>query len=288
MFQTYLFCAGVGTRCFKMNCNYWQPSPRPAFNTCYLRHAPYIRNSERYPAVDVRPFYNQNRFQRRARVQFNRRQRPYLLPTPIIPIPTPPKTFLEAYPTKTFSASQMQEMLPAHWVMSTTEFLTEVKRIFVPPDSLEYYHVAQKFHAPIIAVERIENPYLYLMYRLKAEECRLMFNSKELHLFHGSSIMKIDSIIKNNFDYRLAGSCVGHAHGKGVYFSSNPFGCVRYSFWNGKCERCMVMARVQQGKVFRGNAQLVIPPEEYDTSGNSHIFAKYYDHQFYPEYVIYY
>jgi Poly(ADP-ribose) polymerase catalytic domain len=271
-----------------MNFNYWHPSPRPAFNPFYLLHAPYIRNTERYPAFDVRPFFNKNRIQRRPRVKFNRRKCSYLLPT-TIRISTPKvKTFLEAYPTKTLTTSHLQAMLPTHWVMSTTEFLTEVKRIFVPRDSLEFYHVAQKFQAPIIAVERIENPYLYLMYRLKAEDCKLLFNSTELNLFHGTSIMKIDSIIKNNFDYRLAGSCVGHVHGKGVYFSSNPFGCVRYSFWNGKCERCMVMASVQQGKVFRGNEQLVIPPEDYDTSGNKHIFAKYYDHQFYPQYLIYY
>lgn len=196
------------------------------------------------------------------------------------------KTFLEAYPTKTFTPAQLRELLPVNWVMSTghANFLPEVLKTPLQHYSPEFLTATQMFKAPIVSVERIENPYLWLMYQLKAQECRLLFRSIELYLFHGTSPIKIDLIARDNFDYRLAGTSTGHVHGKGVYFSNDSNVSKGYS----RSGNCMIMARAQQGRVFPGRGDLVIPPENYDTSGSGHILVKYYDHQFYPELIINY
>jgi Poly(ADP-ribose) polymerase catalytic domain len=196
------------------------------------------------------------------------------------------KTFLEAHPTKTFTAAQLRELLPNNWVLSrgNANFLPEVLKTPLQPNSPDFAIANLHFQAPIVAVERIENPYLWLMYQLKAQECKLLFGSDELYLFHGTSPNKIDLIARNNFDYRLAGTSTGHVHGKGVYFSNVSQVSKMYS----RSGNCMLMARTQQGRVFPGNGELVIPPENYDTSGNGNILVKYYDHQFYPEFIVNY
>jgi len=195
------------------------------------------------------------------------------------------KSFLEAHPTKTFSVHELKNLLPAEWELRrVANRFSEITKITVDAGSPEFNIARDLFRGTIKSLERIENPYLWLMYQLKSVECRQLFNSTEKRLFHGTNIANIEPISRNNFNYRLAGTAVGTVHGKGVYFSPDSSTSMQYS----KNGNCMILARAQQGQICAGNNSTILPLPNHDTSGNGNILVKYYDNQFYPEYIVHY
>ncbi|CAB3376936.1 Hypothetical predicted protein [Cloeon dipterum] len=109
--------------------------------------------------------------------------------------------------------------------------------------------------------------------------------SHERVLFHGTSFNKIVSIATDNFNWRLAGSRVGHRHGLGVYFSTNPIFCLKFA-WQ---DRCFLVARVQVGAITRGDANTRLPGPSADATGDGrNTVVKYHDHEFYPDFVVRY
>nr|XP_023020250.1 poly [ADP-ribose] polymerase 12-like [Leptinotarsa decemlineata] len=142
-------------------------------------------------------------------------------------------------------------------------------------------------------IERIENPFLYAQYQLSMLKKKWRYGSvKELTLFHGTKSTYIDSICKNNFDWRKMG-CHGFRYskfGRGMSFSPSA----RYaSDYPRRCHenpRIMFVVKVLEGSRCLGVPDLVIPPEPHDTSAKSDgdVVVKYFDNEFYPEYIISY
>lgn len=78
--------------------------------------------------------------------------------------------------------------------------------------------------------------------------------------------------------------------GKGVSFSpSAAYANQECSRSNG-LQRAIIIAKVLVGKIQGGVRNQLLPSSNYDTTvGNfGSVYVKYYDDEFYPEYVVYY
>ena len=135
-----------------------------------------------------------------------------------------------------------------------------------------------------------------------------LLSSCEKRLFHGTSSSVVENILRQGFDFRLAGKH-GSAHGSGVNFardSSYSLGYVNRDHrnnnsgnGNGNGNICMFLARVFVGRSAKSIANARRPPpidprdpagELYDSTVNSvsnpSIHVIYDNAQAYPEYVI--
>lgn len=98
----------------------------------------------------------------------------------------------------------------------------------LPTDQIHYMNISILFYATmsrfisIVKIERVNNFHLYAQYQLKKLQIEQDYGYvKERTLFHGTKSTNIDSICKNNFDWRLVGKTgfLGCKYGKGVAFS---------------------------------------------------------------------
>ncbi|XP_023020250.2 protein mono-ADP-ribosyltransferase PARP12-like [Leptinotarsa decemlineata] len=167
------------------------------------------------------------------------------------------------------------------------------------PHMGEYYNVNIIFKHTMFngrnvnKIERIENPFLYAQYQLSMLKKKWRYGSvKELTLFHGTKSTYIDSICKNNFDWRKMGRHGFRYRKFGRRMSFSP--SARYaSDYPRRCHenpRIMFVVKVLEGSRCLGVPDLVIPPEPHDTSAKSDgdVVVKYFDNEFYPEYIISY
>ena len=182
---------------------------------------------------------------------------------------------------------------PSTWTDMPTG--TEVVLVELMGYTMEYKSVMSKvdlllrFGSGPAKVVRVQNPYLWGCYLLKKAECvnRSGYSVTEMVLFHATGQSNIDSITKNNLDWRRS---VRTKFGCGVSFS--PSATYAHTWCNrsaGYC-RALIVARVLVGSSHGGDYFTVLPRLGYDTTvGNGgQVYVKYSDHEFYPEYVIYY
>ena len=138
-------------------------------------------------------------------------------------------------------------------------------------------------------VVRVQNPYLWGCYLLKKEECikRSPHPVTEKVLFHATSQSNIDSITKNNLDWRRS---VRTKFGCGVSFSPSAVYANCYCNRSIGSSRALIVARVLVGISHEGYYGTELPRQGYDTTvGNcEQVYVKYYDNEFYPEHVVYY
>jgi hypothetical protein len=138
-------------------------------------------------------------------------------------------------------------------------------------------------------VVRVQNPYLWGCYLLKKDECiqRKTCLVTEKLLFHVTSLSNIDSITKNNLDWRRS---VQTVYGCGVSFSPSATFATFFCKKDVGSNFALIVARVLVGNSHEGVCGTVLPLPCYDTTvviGNE-VYVKYYDNEFYPEYVVYY
>lgn len=106
-------------------------------------------------------------------------------------------------------------------------------------------------------------------------------------MLHATAATKVSSIIRDNLDWRLANRV---KFGRGVSFSD----CATYA--NKECsrnngnDRAIIICKVLIGMSTSGSCLTSLPPKPYDTTTGNYgrVFVKYYDDEFYPEYVAYY
>lgn len=106
-------------------------------------------------------------------------------------------------------------------------------------------------------------------------------------MLHATSAEKAKSIIKNNLDWRKVRRA---KFGKGVSFSPDAI------YANDKCSksngilRAMILCKVLVKLSHCGEYSTKFPKEPYDTTtdNDSKVFVKYYDDEFYPEFIAYY
>ncbi|KAJ8960270.1 hypothetical protein NQ318_003995 [Aromia moschata] len=149
-------------------------------------------------------------------------------------------------------------------------------------------------------IRRVENPYLYAQYQLKKMQKLNKYPLlKEVELFHGTEEENIPSICKNNFNWRLSGTSVGHRYGQGVSFSQSSTYASYYppeendDDYDNDGEfftRIMFVADVLIGSTCNGDKNMKVPRKPCDTSQkpDGQVIVKYEDNEFYPKYIIYY
>jgi poly [ADP-ribose] polymerase 7/11/12/13 len=200
----------------------------------------------------------------------------------------------------------LQHPLAANWdpVAHNSAFIKkEVKQY-----TQEYNTVMHLFKTTtqkrfkIIQIERIQNPYLLGCYLLKKKEMECLPGNcvEESRVFHGTKESNVDSICKNNFDWRLHGDSTGNRFGKGVSFSPISYYASHYSDKYAKV-KVMFLVRVLISNRITGRGDMTIPPliwgvhnhnntQRYDTAQkeNGHVIVKFCDNEYYPEYLIHY
>jgi hypothetical protein len=138
-------------------------------------------------------------------------------------------------------------------------------------------------------VVRVQNPYLWGCYLLRKAECieRSRYPVTEKVLFHATRQSNIDSITENNLDWRRS---IRTKYGCGVSFSPSATYANTWCNRNIGSSRALFVTRVLVGRSHGGVYCTELPNEGYDTTDGNYeqVYVKYYDHEFYPEYVIYY
>jgi len=172
---------------------------------------------------------------------------------------------------------------------------TEVELVKLTKGSQEYESVISKVNLRFRAgygpekVVRVQNPYLWGCYLLKKAECtnRSDCSVTENVLFHATGQSNIYSITKNNLDWRRS---FRTKFGCGVSFSPSAKYANTWCNRDIGSSRALIVAKVLVGSSHEGGYNTVLPREGYDTTiGNcGKVYVKYYDHEFYPEYVVYY
>ena len=170
---------------------------------------------------------------------------------------------------------------------------SEVILVELAKGSQEYKSVLNKvdlkWRAGPKKLVRVQNPYLWGCYLLKKDECIKRSGSSvtEKVLFHATGQSNIDSITKNNLDWRRS---FRTKFGCGVSFSPSATYANTWCNRDIGSSRALIVARVLVGNSHGGSYCTELPCTGYDTTvGNfKQVYVKYYDNEFYPEYVIYY
>ncbi|XP_045475055.1 protein mono-ADP-ribosyltransferase PARP11-like [Harmonia axyridis] len=128
---------------------------------------------------------------------------------------------------------------------------------------------------------KIIHPYLERAFKLKQTKTGLGTR----RLYHGTLSSNIDSILLNNFNWRLAGRSRGVKHGKGVCFSP------RKDFARKFCEGndgIIILTRILCRLAVEGFLGDILPRSNADTtqSRNGNVYVKFEDNDFLPLYII--
>ncbi|KAK5650570.1 hypothetical protein RI129_001599 [Pyrocoelia pectoralis] len=186
--------------------------------------------------------------------------------------------------------SIIRNFIPNHWSYDNQSlddcFLVEIHEY----ESVYYTlknKVSGNFNLGVERIMRVENAYLWSQYLLKKEEYLSAGNVNEFELFHDTSESNVDSIVRTNLDWRRA-SRVKYGHG--VSFSPSAAYANRESSRSNGVDRALILAKVLVQNPQTVASYVQLPMKGYDTTvGNcGNVYVKYYDDEFYPEYIIYY
>ncbi|KAF5276099.1 hypothetical protein FQR65_LT16485 [Abscondita terminalis] len=147
--------------------------------------------------------------------------------------------------------------------------------------------LSNSFNLGIEKIVRVESSYLYGQFLLKKEEYETKGGCIVKQLYHDTAASKIDSILINNLDWRLANRV---KYGQGVSFSPSTAYANRESSRNNGVDRAMIVADVLVQNQEHVSMSLNLPSDNYDTTvGNGgQVFVKFYDDEFFPKYIIFY
>lgn len=189
------------------------------------------------------------------------------------------------------------------------EQASDFELVPLDPDSMEHHLVASEFvktgmpNWKILDIFRTQNPFLWHKFNSKKQFMELKSkNANEMLLFHGtSSETSVQSILQQNFDWRLSGKNAT-VFGEGSYFARDASLSDKYTGGATVAKtRWMFMARVLVGQYIRGSKMYKRPPpiddkiphgDLYDSCVNDvkypSIFVVFENDQCYPEYLISY
>lgn len=148
-------------------------------------------------------------------------------------------------------------------------------------------------------VKKIINMYAQASYALRKKEYVLMYGKdkvKEALVYHGTNIGYVNSIVKNNFNWRLYGKNHGCIFGKGTSFANNLEIAEIYCDQRANA-KCIIVARVLAANACLGNSRTVFPKninakKRFDTTmsprKNDKVLVKYRDDEFLPTHIIYF
>ncbi|XP_022901296.2 zinc finger CCCH-type antiviral protein 1-like [Onthophagus taurus] len=139
----------------------------------------------------------------------------------------------------------------------------------------------------ISKIQKIHCPSLYGWYMIKKAEYESRgYEDCEKTLVHVTGASNISSILRSNLNWRRVNR---HKFGKGISFADDAAYANQYAAMSIGLDRAIIIADVLIGKCFLGNSWTDLPPYGCDTTtGNRHVFVKFYDDEFLPKYVVYY
>ncbi|KAF4517659.1 hypothetical protein B566_EDAN002891 [Ephemera danica] len=204
--------------------------------------------------------------------------------------------FMKAFPPRPVDAEKLISNVPNYWITAKdpSTFLSSYMTVGLPTCSGEYQYVLNKFigvlPCSILAIDRVENPYTLFNYELRKEELlKYGVDFMEFHLFHGTSIDNLVSIMETNFDWKRYGTNVGSKFGQGVSFTPNASYAVHYTDKSLELN-VIILTRVIVSKFCLGDISNILPPVGYDTtiSPTGKVWVKYNNDEFYPDYLVYF
>ncbi|XP_077985628.1 protein mono-ADP-ribosyltransferase PARP14-like isoform X2 [Glandiceps talaboti] len=181
------------------------------------------------------------------------------------------------------------------------------KSIVLDSQSKEYIEVEsymKKYYTPkkVLQIERIQNPKLYLQYRVSRENMGAKNptdTTNERTLFHGTSVDTVEKINGGGFNRSFAGKNAT-MYGKGSYFAVDAtYPATRgYAAPDDKGIMRMYQAKVLTGLYCKGDPNMLVPPSKnpkdptdyydsvVDNVANPVMFVVFNDAMAYPEYLI--
>lgn len=206
-----------------------------------------------------------------------------------------------SYQKKKASEHDPYAAIPPHW----NQMADNQTHLLVPLDakSQEYQETASRLRltlptANIQKIQRLQNPYLWRLFQYKKAQLSQRYDELQLNvqkLFHGTNVQSIDTICKENFDWRQ-GIAVQQSYGQGTYFSNSAATARGHCTQDNFGRITMFLAQVIIGMVAKGDPSLTRPPCNpstnalYDTTVDDitapTVFVKYDKEEYYPEYII--
>lgn len=183
---------------------------------------------------------------------------------------------------------EVYQTMPKDWCPMDAN-AERFKIVEVPPYSDEYYSIEVKvigsYYSCITGIYKVQNPYIYSKYTLKAYEYELRGPYEILTLFHDTPRENVESISEFNFDWRYGGR---YMYGPGVYFSVSPYLANKHSCRGNSLYRSMFVADVLVQNVQHVQGDIFLPDFGYDTvlAHNNVTYVKYFDCEYYPRYFV--
>ncbi|XP_045132249.1 protein mono-ADP-ribosyltransferase PARP12-like [Portunus trituberculatus] len=193
--------------------------------------------------------------------------------------------------------------LPSHWDDMQPEERSRL--VTLATDSDEYKKVVKLLGTSVpptnvVQVDRIQNPFMWCALQNKIKELTALYKNADSvnvrQLFHGTSDNVVASICNENFDWRLHGTAVGQAYGRGTYFGVDAATSYHYCRPGSNGNKHMFVARVAIGSAVVGNSGMARPPINPNTSmpyesttnniSNPSMIIKYCKQEYYPEYLL--
>lgn len=148
--------------------------------------------------------------------------------------------------------------------------------------------IVKDYTGEITCYKKVKNGFLEAMYNLKKEEYISKYgasNVKERTLIHSTAANNVSGIIKDNFDWRRV---VRSKYGVGVSFSDDADYANCHSNRSNGSARAFIIAKVLIAQMHSGHQNLSTPYPDFDTTFGNHVYVKYRDNEFLPEYVLSY
>ena len=176
-----------------------------------------------------------------------------------------------------------------------------IRQVNLGTESQEFKYISRRFlqsmpYALIFSNTRIHNPHSWYAFKQNIiKEVRKYPNICQniCLLFHGSSSIHPDSIIKDHSGFNM--QCAhGGLWGQGIYFATNSSYAHRYAFKDTNGRQCMFAASVFVGnsKELPQNRSITGPPPNYHSVQGKRdgelIHTIYRSSMAYPAYLITY
>ncbi|XP_065170564.1 uncharacterized protein [Atheta coriaria] len=156
---------------------------------------------------------------------------------------------------------------------------------FTPYDNQNDYHV--------LNIERIENRTLmaaFILKRNELQEAKPALPVQTKLLFHATKYTSTESIMKENFDWRMCGAARGHKYGHGTCFSPHSDFATQFGQHLPNNIYYTLLCYVVLKKSQTGNSEMILPDKNFDSSmsNDGKVIVKYHDNTAYPAYRITY
>ncbi|XP_078529523.1 protein mono-ADP-ribosyltransferase PARP12-like [Lissotriton helveticus] len=212
--------------------------------------------------------------------------------------------FVSQEDVKKLKASAKPKAIPPHWA-KMAHTIKGYQLVDVHRTSSEFKEIEREFEKTmrgysILKLKRVQNPSLWEVYQMQMKKMKTVNKEKDVmekKLFHGTDASHVDTICRENFDWRIYKG-YSTIYGKGSYFSRDASYSHQYC-QSSSSSKSMFLARVLVGDFVKGHERYTRPPPiptnprmAYDScvdnECNPSIFVIFEKLQAYPDYILEY